>query len=221
MGVTLSEAPGLDRAGNSPSWAVGARAMPGEKFVATRVVALVLISEHLAVALHRDGIETASQGSTAKHTMFKGQRRITFNSQTTLNTPVVVHRAGPVHHCSKDEVLLFLEKFIQEKESIIDTQVPGASVLGAGEGEGEAASTAALLNVDTNLSSALAQLKRVQRDFKGLPPASMDIKPVRIAPAIAAADVEAETEAQEPAQHDADGNAVTTSATGGKKVTFD
>ena len=136
--------------------------------------------------------------------MFKGQRRIGFNTQTTLNAPVVVHRTGAAHHCSKDEVLQFLDAFVQSKESIIDTQAPGT----ASNGE------SAMLSLDTNLSSALAQLKRVQRDFKGLPPASMDLQPV--------AAVQATTSAA-PAEStvDASGNAVTTSTTGGTKVTFD
>ena len=136
--------------------------------------------------------------------MFKGQRRIGFNTQTTLNAPVVVHRTGAAHHCSKDEVLQFLDAFVQSKESIIDTQAPGTSSNGE----------SAMLSLDTNLSSALAQLKRVQRDFKGLPPASMDLQPVAAVQATApAAPVESTV--------DASGNAVTTSATGGTKVTFD
>ena len=136
--------------------------------------------------------------------MFKGQRRIGFNTQTTLNAPVVVHRTGAAHHCSKDEVLQFLDAFVQSKESIIDTQAPGSG----------AAGESAMLSLDTNLSSALAQLKRVQRDFKGLPPASMDLQPVAAVQATApAAPVESTV--------DASGNAVTTSATGGTKVTFD
>nr|2RF4_B Chain B, DNA-directed RNA polymerase I subunit RPA4 [Saccharomyces cerevisiae]2RF4_D Chain D, DNA-directed RNA polymerase I subunit RPA4 [Saccharomyces cerevisiae]2RF4_F Chain F, DNA-directed RNA polymerase I subunit RPA4 [Saccharomyces cerevisiae] len=77
--------------------------------------------------------------------MMKGSRRTGNNTATTLNTPVVIHATQLPQHVSTDEVLQFLESFIDEKENIID--------------------------IDTNLSSSISQLKRIQRDFKGLPPA--------------------------------------------------
>lgn len=50
---------------------------------------------------------------------------------------------------SKDEVLQFLDEFIGSKEN-------GVSA-----------------DTDVNLSASLSQLKRIQRDFKGLPPTGL------------------------------------------------
>ncbi|SCV00681.1 LAME_0G11320g1_1 [Lachancea meyersii CBS 8951] len=63
----------------------------------------------------------------------------------TLDRPVVMH-PGSRQHVSESEVLQFLGQFIQERES-----------------EG-----------DTDASGAVAQLRRIERDFKGLPPAVLD-----------------------------------------------
>lgn len=87
--------------------------------------------------------------------MLKGNKRLGFNVPTTLNSPVVVHSAGAAEHVTKDEVLQFLDGFITEKESLV--------VVG---GNNE--------DVDVNLSTALSQLRRIQRDFKGLPPTVLE-----------------------------------------------
>lgn len=62
-----------------------------------------------------------------------------------LDRPVVMH-AGPRDHISEDQVLQFLGRFIRERED----------------------------EADADASGALAQLRRVERDFKGLPPAVLD-----------------------------------------------
>lgn len=85
--------------------------------------------------------------------MLKGGKRVAFDAPTTLNAPVVLHATGEPQHVSKDEVLEFLDGFISEKESLI-----GADGSAGG------------INGDISLSAALSQLKRIQRDFKGLPP---------------------------------------------------
>ena len=78
--------------------------------------------------------------------------------------------------------------------------------LGSAEGTaavgGDAAT--ALLSIDTTLSSSLSQLKRLQRDFKGLPPASM-----------IAESVSSETNKESTGE-----SSVTKSVTGGTKKTF-
>ena len=108
--------------------------------------------------------------------MFKGSRRVGgFNISTTLNTPIVIHKRGEPTHLSKDEVMQFLDKFISEKELLVASggieSIGGAS---SGSGSGNAGSTNTMLSMDAGLSSSLAQLKRIQRDFKGLPPMSYE-----------------------------------------------
>lgn len=85
--------------------------------------------------------------------MLKGGKRVAFEAPTTLNAPVVLHATGEAQHVSKDEVLEFLDGFISEKESLIGADGSAGSI-----------------NGDISLSTALSQLKRIQRDFKGLPP---------------------------------------------------
>ncbi|SCU94056.1 LADA_0G06260g1_1 [Lachancea dasiensis] len=63
----------------------------------------------------------------------------------TLDRPVVLH-AGSRQYVSDDQVMQFLGRFIQEREA---------------EGDADA-------------SGAQAQLRRVERNFKGLPPAVLD-----------------------------------------------
>jgi len=152
--------------------------------------------------------------------MFKGARRPGFIVATPLNTPIVMHRVGKPQHVSKDDVLGFLEKFITEKESIESvtaaaTAVSVDSTVVDGESLSTTSSTGAMLSIDTNLSSAISQLKRVQRDFKGLPPLSFT--PV-------ATTTTTTTTEEIPATSVTTENGeetITTSATGGKKVTFD
>ncbi|SCW04175.1 LAFE_0H07734g1_1 [Lachancea fermentati] len=64
---------------------------------------------------------------------------------SAVDHPVVVH-AGAREHVSQDDVLRFLAKFIQEREE----------------------------DADADTAGTLAQLRRVERDFKGLPPAVLD-----------------------------------------------
>ncbi|SCV05328.1 LANO_0H05072g1_1 [Lachancea nothofagi CBS 11611] len=63
----------------------------------------------------------------------------------TLDRPVVLH-AGTREHASQEQVMQFLGRFIKEREEEADAEASGA----------------------------LAQLRRVERDFKGLPPAVLD-----------------------------------------------
>ncbi|SCU89597.1 LAFA_0E19328g1_1 [Lachancea sp. 'fantastica'] len=63
----------------------------------------------------------------------------------TLDRPVVMH-AGQRQHVSEDEILQFLAQFIQERET----------------------------DGDADATGAVAQLRRIERDFKGLPPAVLD-----------------------------------------------
>lgn len=111
--------------------------------------------------------------------MFKGSRRIGgFNISTTLNTPIVIHKRGEPTHLSKDEVMQFLDKFISEKELLVASggieSIGGGGGAGSGTGNGTGSSTNTMLGMDAGLSSSLAQLKRIQRDFKGLPPMSYE-----------------------------------------------
>lgn len=55
-----------------------------------------------------------------------------------LSGPVVVKQRGVPQHVSREEMLAFLDKFVQQKEDAT--------------------------------GGSLALLKRIQRDFKGLPP---------------------------------------------------
>ncbi|CUS24090.1 LAQU0S13e03048g1_1 [Lachancea quebecensis] len=62
-----------------------------------------------------------------------------------LANPVVMH-AGPREHVSQEQAMQFLGRFIREREE----------------------------EADADASGALAQLRRVERNFKGLPPAVLD-----------------------------------------------
>ncbi|KAG0660030.1 hypothetical protein C6P45_001701 [Maudiozyma exigua] len=148
--------------------------------------------------------------------MFKGPRRGGFMVATPLNTPIVMHKIGKTKHVSKDEILSFLDKFITEKESLEGiTSTPATtedSTTSSTSADTTTTTSVSAINIDTNLSSAVSQLKRIQRDFKGLPPQSF--APV-VAPAVTNT-AEATTETTEHGEE-----TVTKSATGGKKVTFD
>ncbi|AGO13697.1 AaceriAGL176Wp [[Ashbya] aceris (nom. inval.)] len=127
--------------------------------------------------------------------MIRGGRRPIVSS---LTQPIVLHVAGPPQHLDKEAALQFLSVFIEEKET--------AAVLGAADGavvtSGGVGSEGA---VDTALSSALAQLKRMERDLKGLPPTILS----------GADEEEGEEETQAPG-----GEMVSRSATGGTKRRF-
>lgn len=138
----------------------------------------------------------------------KGTRRAGGNFATTLNTPVVMHTTGAPQHVSKEEVLHFLEKFITEKESFLETST--TSIIDAETGETSGSST--VVNIDTNLTSAVSQLKRLQRDFKGLPPSVLMNAPTSSSSTFSAA-------VEEPTV-DGNGDAVMKSATGGTKKKF-
>ncbi|SCV04567.1 LAMI_0H17172g1_1 [Lachancea mirantina] len=66
-------------------------------------------------------------------------------ANNTLNSPVVVH-AGASEHVSDEKILQFLSAFIKERED----------------------------EADADTSGALAQLRRIERDFKGLPPTVLE-----------------------------------------------
>ncbi|CDO93996.1 unnamed protein product [Kluyveromyces dobzhanskii CBS 2104] len=132
--------------------------------------------------------------------MLRGTRR---PANSTLNTPVVVHSVGEPSYLSKEEILQFLSTFIADKETVPsvtlssnDAAINQGSVTSGGIGADEMA-------LDTQLSSALAQLKRVERDFKGLPPQVLEAGPSPIGSAA-----------------NADEDTVAKSATGGKKIKF-
>ncbi|CAD6611487.1 CCN_G0010100.mRNA.1.CDS.1 [Saccharomyces cerevisiae] len=134
--------------------------------------------------------------------MMKGSRRTGNNTATTLNTPVVIHATQLPQHVSTDEVLQFLESFIDEKENIIDSTTMNTISGNAADADAAAVANTSL-NIDTNLSSSISQLKRIQRDFKGLPPAQdFSAAPIQVST----------TEKKE--------TSIGVSATGGKKTTF-
>ncbi|CCE62229.1 hypothetical protein TPHA_0C00730 [Tetrapisispora phaffii CBS 4417] len=143
--------------------------------------------------------------------MMKPGRR--FNISSTLNSPVVIHKRGRSQHLNKEEVLAFLDNFISEKENLLENEF---SLSAAQEGGDETAAGTGN-KFDNNLTVSLAQLKRLQRDFKGLPPSIVIKTPVNAS--TNAAPVEEEQEEQEESK-DASGNIVTKSASGGSKMKF-
>lgn len=86
--------------------------------------------------------------------MFKGARRHGL-AGSAVQAPLVVHSAGPAVHVDRDELLQFVGGFVADKEALM--------TVGAG---GE--------DVDVNLSGALAQLRRFERDLKGLAPEAIE-----------------------------------------------
>ncbi|QLL31952.1 hypothetical protein HG536_0C01200 [Torulaspora globosa] len=86
--------------------------------------------------------------------MFKSARRAGL-AGSAVQVPVAVHAAGAAQHVDRDELLQFVGAFVAEKEAAI-------TVGGGGE------------EVDATLGGALAQLKRFERDLKGLAPAALD-----------------------------------------------
>ncbi|AAS54315.1 AGL176Wp [Eremothecium gossypii ATCC 10895] len=127
--------------------------------------------------------------------MIRGGRRPIVSS---LNQPVVLHVAGPPQHLDKDSALRFLSVFIEEKETAAVLGAAGGAVVTSGGVGSEG-------GVDTALSSALAQLKRMERDLKGLPPTILS-----------GADEEEREEEPEAVV----GETVSRSATGGTKRRF-
>lgn len=86
----------------------------------------------------------------AAQQMLKTSRR---TISTTLDSPVVVH-VGQPEHVDRDQVLKFLDTFVADKEAQLTV---GADA-----------------DADVHLTSALSQLKRIQRDCQGLPPTVLD-----------------------------------------------
>lgn len=132
--------------------------------------------------------------------MNKGASRGRFSK--TLHKPVVIHKIGKPTHASKDDILRFLDEFIESKENLINNNI-------LPESDTTISTDNAMLNIDTNLTSALSQLKRIQRDFKGLPP---QVSPITIPSATTSTATEEETGPRE--------SKVVKSATGGTKKTF-
>lgn len=137
----------------------------------------------------------------------KSARKIGGNYPTPLNTPIVIHKTKQPKHVTKDEILKFLDQFIAEKETLIDNNVAQTTL------NGESTSSV-MINMDTNLTSALSQLKRIQRDFKGLPPTSM------IAPPVPSSASPNNSVPQQEETKDEANNIITKSATGGTKKKF-
>lgn len=141
--------------------------------------------------------------------MFKGKKG---QYSKSLNTPIVMHKVGKPQHVSKADILQFLDKFIQDKESLIESNNITQSTV-------EESTQQIVINMDTNLTSALSQLKRIQRDFKGLPPISFDNEPKQSKTVEKFSNEENEkTDVMETNEN---GDKVTKSRTGGTKVTFD
>lgn len=137
--------------------------------------------------------------------MFRGKKG---QYSKSLTTPIVMHRVGKPEHVSKTDILQFLDKFIQEKESIIESNTITQSPV-------EENTQQIVINMNTNLTSALSQLKRIQRDFKGLPPISFDNETKQTSSKVEDTQEDAVVETND------NGEKVTKSKTGGTKVTFD
>lgn len=161
--------------------------------------------------------------------MLKGSRR--GNYVSTLNKPVVIHKIGKPQHVSKDEILRFLDDFITSKEAFIDnnnnnnntgnsaTNINNDNDANKNTLQQNQIATAGgasdiTLNIDTNLTSSLSQLKRIQRDFKGLPPQSVALSSIT---RVDNTD-DKRTESKDTEQEKED--KISKSATGGTKKTF-
>lgn len=153
--------------------------------------------------------------------MLKGSRR--GNYVSTLNKPVVIHKIGKPQHVSKDEILRFLDDFITSKEDFVDsnsnaTTIDNSNGSSKNNLQGSQIATTGgasdiILNIDTNLTSSLSQLKRIQRDFKGLPPQSATLSSIKINDTH---NKKADSENAEQEEEDK----ISKSATGGTKKTF-
>lgn len=79
--------------------------------------------------------------------------------------PVVMKQRGVAVHVGDEEVLGFLDRFVGGRDGvggIITTTTPAAGAAGS--------STSSTNTTATVPPTGIALLKRVQRDFKGLPP---------------------------------------------------
>lgn len=74
----------------------------------------------------------------------------------SLATPVVMKQRGVAVHVGSDEVLGFLDRFVERDATISSTAGGASSTTNTG--------------ANTTTNTGLALLRRVQRDFKGLPP---------------------------------------------------
>ena len=159
--------------------------------------------------------------------MLKGSRR--GNYVSTLNKPFVIHKIGKPQHVSKDEILRFLDDFITSKEAFVDnnnnntgnsaTNINNDNDANKNTLQQNQIATAGgasdiTLNIDTNLTSSLSQLKRIQRDFKGLPPQSVALSSIT---RVDNTD-DKRTESKDTEQEKED--KISKSATGGTKKTF-
>lgn len=111
------------------------------------------LSRAAAGCLKSAGLPLLIARASRSSPMLKSTRRTV---STTLDAPVVVH-AGRPEHVGRDQVLRFLDQFVADKENQLTV---GADA-----------------SADVHLSSALAQLKRIQRDCQGLPPTVLDEEP--------------------------------------------
>lgn len=95
--------------------------------------------------------------------MIRGRRRLV---PDTVCAPVVVHALNEPEYLSMDEALQFLSKFIEEREAATLLEI-------SSDMNNIEATSGGVSNDSTHdsvLSNVLAQLRRIQRDFKGLPP---------------------------------------------------
>lgn len=131
--------------------------------------------------------------------MIKSGKRNPFQASTPLNTPITIHKIDNSSHISNEDFLGFLNNFIEDKDTLEST-TPEANNN---------------INIDTSLIASLAQLKRIQRDLKGLPPLSQEKAPIASSTTITT------TIKEEQGEEDKD-SSVKKSATGaGKKIVFD
>ncbi|KAH3901992.1 uncharacterized protein SCODWIG_00770 [Saccharomycodes ludwigii] len=94
--------------------------------------------------------------------MFNRSKRPQVIGNNPLNTPIVIHKnTDNIQHLNDQEMLTFLSDFINTREQItIDTNTT---------------SVGATTNNNNNyFTSSLSHLKRIERDFKGLPPTILE-----------------------------------------------
>ncbi|KAL6944897.1 hypothetical protein ACO0QE_002339 [Hanseniaspora vineae] len=128
-----------------------------------------------------------------------------------LATPIVIHKTAAPKHIEESEVLQFISNFVAARED----ELNGINSITLGSGNTTGVSeTSTQINQSANASQYISQLKRIERDFKGLPPTIYNPTPV------ADSNETAPVEEPQVVETETGKELVSKSVTGGTKKTF-
>ncbi|OEJ83005.1 DNA-directed RNA polymerase I subunit RPA14 [Hanseniaspora osmophila] len=126
-----------------------------------------------------------------------------------LATPIVIHKTAAPRHIDEQEVLQFISNFVATREDELNS----INSITLGGGTSGVSETGTQVNQSANASQYISQLKRIERDFKGLPPTIYNPTPADSIETVS-------VEEPEVVETETGTELVSKSVTGGTKKTF-